>query len=183
MSAMMGLIYLADTFNVLATFTRSAEPTTVETVPDSFVGDGLLVHVREPAPGPPPDTTVFAVLAANLKFTELALDPLVLSQPREYYLDTSSTPPKPTLYTNGALTIAGPPASTFTVAASNALTSASKFAVLARSVADGTTQYISQQPATGGTTRVNLSTLAAGNYHVLVCVAGYALEQINITVP
>lgn len=180
MSATMGLIYLADTLHVLATFTRAAEPTTPETAPDSFVGAGLHVRVREHPPGPPPDTMEFTVLPANLKFADLALDPFVLDNPREHYLDTSATPPKPTPYTNGALAIAFPgPAGQFTVPAITALANVTKFAVLVRSLADGSTTYSAPPMGSGGST-VDLATaFPSGKYHVLVCVGGYGLVHFN----
>jgi len=180
MSSQMGILYLADTNHVVAAFTRAAEPAQVETVPDSFVGAGY--HIR-----PVPDSTVtstdradFVVSAKNLKFTEVVLDPAIVAAPRSYYMDTG-TPPSPQLISNPASGLPVSGASPITLP-NDPIPSLPSYALLVQLSSSSPTQYSSGPLNASANTTVYLSSLPPGTYHVLLCVPGYPLKWIDVSV-
>jgi hypothetical protein len=179
MNPQMGILYLSDTGHVLASFTRSAEPLNPESAPDQFVGQGLHVRVAGKPSDPDFDSLDFEILSANLKFTEIALDLGVLANPRDYYVDSSS---RANAFTGGAVTLT-PGGGKFTVTVPAVPASPSRFVILVQSSTQSGTHYLSPQLSTTSVnTNVDLSALASGKYHVLVCVPGYPVVPAEVNV-
>jgi hypothetical protein len=177
----MGLLILTDTGHVLAAFKRNAEPTSLETSPNSFVGTGL--HLRPAAAAGSGGFSFldFTIPPAKLTFQEASLDDDVLDQPWNYYLD--ATPSLQNCATTNVATFssaAGAASVTITITA--APPTPVEVATVAQPWGAGTTQYKST-PYAGPSTVVDLSGLPSGSYHVLALVSGYqaVLGEINVT--
>lgn len=184
MTVNMGLIYLASTFNVLAAFTRGAEPSSIETVPDTFVGSGLRVRLPWDQSDPAFPTLGFVVDAAHLTFAEFAANPAVVVNSRNYYIDATG---KPAPYTLAAF---GTPAQTagkfaFSIPKVTPPVASSAYLLLVQSWTGGSTQPVPGTLIAGNVTPVDLSSsypTGSGNFHVLICIGGYAPTVVEISV-
>jgi len=191
MTSQMDLLYLKSTGHVLATFTRSGEPATLETTADAFVGDGL--HLRgfgDESKYPSVkdfNEADLIVPGSEVGIFRTACDASVLRDPADSILaNLSATPTLETILSTSDVDTATPPGIILkppVLGATNALfvfTSSN----LANSIAQSSTVNAPSSASSSQTVDITPpSSLVSGQYYCLIFVAGYPPCVAPFTVP
>jgi hypothetical protein len=173
-SPVMDVLYLNTYNQVLAIFTRSSEPSKLETDASAFVGDGL--HLFDASSGE------VIVPSGLIGLLQVPFSPSQLLVPRT--LLASQGPPSTLMPTSGSITLlASPVTLPLTITVPTAPAAALGVLVLVNDPNQAAPLQQSAQIAPPAKfVVVSISGLATGTYSALAIVAGYSLQMFQIKV-